>query len=180
MPAIFKAQQPWALMGSTASVLQGLEGYSPPDIDLVTTTEGAYIMSGAVAGCGATIRPVSFSKAGPYASHFGIFEVEGVKAEVMGDLVIQVEDGAIEANMHFGHWSEKVRVLHFEDLHIPVVPLEWQIIANVLLSRPERSHGIADHLLSHGFDRPYLDAMLQDRGLGTRTISGVRELLRIG
>ena len=35
VPAMFKSQQPWALMGSTCSVLQGIDGYTPPDIDLV-------------------------------------------------------------------------------------------------------------------------------------------------
>ena len=44
---MFKAQQPWALMGSSASVLQGIPDYTPPDIDLMTTMEGAYIMEGA-------------------------------------------------------------------------------------------------------------------------------------
>ena len=58
---MFKAQQPWALMGSTASVLQGIDDYTPPDIDLVTTMEGAYIMEGCVGNSGATVRPVSYS-----------------------------------------------------------------------------------------------------------------------
>ena len=87
VPAMFKAQQPWALMGSLASVLQGMPGYSPPDIDLVTTMEGAYIMEGAISACGATVRPVQKSSAGPYTSYFGIFEVNSIKVEVMGDLV---------------------------------------------------------------------------------------------
>ena len=79
IPSMFKAQQPWALMGSLASVLQGMPRYTPPDIDLVTTKEGAYIMEGCVGMYGATIRPVSLSTAGPYTSHFGIFEVNGIK-----------------------------------------------------------------------------------------------------
>jgi hypothetical protein len=179
VPAMFKAQQPWALMGSTASVLQGIEGYSPPDIDLVTTMQGAYIMAGSVSGCGATVRPVGFSTAGPYASHFGIFEVGGVKVEVMGDLVIQVADGGIDVNEHFARWSDKVRVLHFEEHHVPVVPLEWQLVANVLLSRPERSTGIAEHLLRHGYDREYVDVLLAHKGYGERTLGTVREMLGI-
>ena len=35
-------------MGSTASVLQGIPDYTPPDIDLTTTMEGAYILEGAI------------------------------------------------------------------------------------------------------------------------------------
>jgi hypothetical protein len=179
VPAMFKAQQPWALMGSTASVLQGIENYSPPDIDLVTTMQGAYIMSGCVGDCGATVRQLGFSTAGPYTSHFGIFEVDGVKVEVMGDLIIQVADGVIDVNDHFARWSDKVRVLHFEDHHVPVVPLEWQLVANVLLGRPERSTGIADFLLEHGYDRDYVDILLADKGYGDRTLNTVRQMLKI-
>lgn len=177
VPAMFKSQQPWALMGSTASVLQGIDGYSPPDIDLVTTGEGAYIMEGAVAGCGATVRPVSWSVSPPYESHFGIFEVEGVKVEVMGDLIIRCDDGVIDAAEHFARWTDKVRVLHFEGFHIPLVRLEWQLVANVLLRRPERSIGIVDLLLRTGYDHEYVDALLADAHIGERTIATVRRML---
>ena len=179
IPTMFRAQQPWAVMGSTASVLQGICNYTPPDIDLVTTRDGAYIMSGSIGGLGATVRPVGYSESDRYASHFGIFEVLGMRVEVMGDLVIRVADGHIDATEHFARWSDKVRLNHFEGHHIPVVPLEWQIVANVLLGRPERSTGIADYLLEHGFDRAYLEALLADRGHGERTIETVREMMRL-
>ncbi len=179
VPSMFKAQQPWALMGSTASVLQGIDDYAPPDIDLVTTMEGAYIMEGCVGNSGATLRQVSFSRSERYASHFGIFEVLGVKVEVMGDLVIEVEDGVIRATDHFSRWSDKIRLLHFEDFHIPVVPLEWQLVANVMLRRPERSCPIVELLLRRGYDRAYIDALLADRQNGERTISTVREMLHL-
>jgi hypothetical protein len=177
IPSMFKAQEPWALMGSTASVLQGIDNYTPPDIDIVTTTEGAYILSGAVSHAGTMLRPVSYSETERYASHFGVFEVDRVKVEVMGDLVIKVPDGRITAGEHFARWSEKVRILHFESMHVPVIPLEWQLVANVLLERPERSLGIAHFLLDHDFDRPYLDALLMDEHLGARTIDIVRDVM---
>jgi hypothetical protein len=179
VPAMFKSQQPWALMGSTCSVLQGINGYSPPDIDLVTTMQGAYTMQGAVAACGATVRPVSWSVSPPYESHFGIFEVDDVKVEVMGDLIIRCDDGVIDAAEHFARWTDKVRVLHFKGYHIPVVRLEWQLVANVLLRRPERSIGIADLLLRSSYDRAYVDALLSDRHIGERTISTVRRMLQV-
>jgi hypothetical protein len=179
IPTMFRAQQPWAVMGSTASVLQGIPNYTPPDIDLVTTRDGAYIMSGSIGGLGATVHQVGYSESERYASHFGIFEVLDVKVEVMGDLIIRVPDGHIDATEHFARWSDKVRLLHFGRHHIPVVPLEWQLVANVLLSRPERSTGIADFLLEHGFDRAYLEALLVDDGHGKRTIATVREMMHI-
>jgi hypothetical protein len=180
IPSMFKAQQPWAVMGSLASVLQGMPDYTPPDIDLVTTQKGAYIMEGCIGAYGATIRPVSLSTGGPYTSHFGVFEIQGVKVEVMGDLIIQCDDGALRAEDHWSRWSDKVRVLHFRRMHIPVVPLEWQIVANALLRRPERVAGCARRLLDAGYDREYLDELLKDQQYGERTIAMVREALRLG
>lgn len=179
IPTMFRAQQPWAVMGSTASVLQGIPHYTPPDIDLVTTRDGAYIMSGSIGGLGATVRPVSYSESDRYASHFGIFEVLDVKVEVMGDLVIRVADGHIDVTEHFARWSDKVRLIHFEEHHIPVAPLEWQLVANVLLRRPERSTGIADFLLEHGFDRTFLEGLLADKSHGARTVATVREMMHL-
>lgn len=179
IPSMFKSQQPWALMGSTASVLQGIPDYIPPDIDITTTMEGAYIMEGAIGHIGAAIRPVGFSVREPYASYFGIFEVQGVKVEVMGDLIIKYRDGLIDVKDHWSRWSDKVRVLHFDNMHVPVIPLEWQLVANMLLERPERTSGISKFLLQYGYDHHYLDALLADRQLGSRTIAGVREVLQI-
>jgi hypothetical protein len=179
VPAMFKAQQPWALMGSSASVLQGIPDYEPPDIDFTTTMEGAYIMQGAIAHNGVMVRPVSYSVRDPYASYFGVFEIDGVKTEVMGDLVIKCEDGLIDVKDHWSRWSDKVRVLHFETLHVPVIPLEWQLVANTLLKRPERISGIVSFLRDHGFDRPYLCALLDDRQLGERTIGAVRKAMNL-
>jgi hypothetical protein len=179
VPLMFKEQQPWALMGSLASVLQGMPDYVPPDIDLVTTMRGAYAMEKGIATIGKTVRPVSLSTAGPYTSYFGVFDVKGVKVEVMGDLIIACEDGSLRAEDHWSRWSERVRVLHFRKLHIPVVPLEWQIVANALLTRPERVQGCARQLLAAGFDRAYLEDLLSDQAYGERTLRTVRAALHL-
>jgi hypothetical protein len=179
IPAMFKAQEPWALMGSMASVLQGINDYRPPDLDIVTSEEGAYIMEGAVSDCGVTLRPVAKSTGGPYTSYFGIFEVNGIKAEIMGELEIRVADARLIAAVHWSRWSERVRVLHFRGKHIPVVPLEWQLVANAMLERPERVSGISAYLLAHGWDQGYLELLLGDQNYGPRTMRTVREALKL-
>ena len=176
---MFRAQQPWALVGSCASVLQGLPDYEPPDIDLATTAEGAYLMQDCISSHGSTLRPVKYSESGPYASHFGIFEVRGVKVEVMGDLVIRCKDGFIDLNDHFARWSDEVRICEVEDLHIPLIPLEWQLVANALLGRDDRVRTIAACMLDQGYDRPFLETILADDTLGERTLSTVRTVMRL-
>lgn len=179
IPTMFRSQQPWALMGSLASVLQGMPDYTPPDIDLVATAHGAYGMEECLSEMGSTVRSVSLSSSGPYTSHFGIFDIDGVKVEVMGDLIIKCDDGSLDTQDHWSRWSQRVRVLHFRDMHIPVVPLEWQIVANALLRRPVRVEGCAKQLLAAGYDRAYLEMILSDQNYGERTIHIVREALHL-
>ena len=180
IPSMFKAQEPWSLVGSTASVLQGFPGYDPPDIDLATTMEGAYIMEGCIAASGAVVRPVHYSVRAPYASYFGIFDVAGVKVEVMGALVIRCPDGVIDVSDHWARWSDEVRVRELDDMHIPCVPLEWQIIANALLGRQDRVAALAAYLLDAGFDRQYMRVLMKDGRIGARTVAQVREALQLG
>jgi Aminoglycoside-2''-adenylyltransferase len=178
IPSMFNAQQPWALVGSTASVLQGFPNYRPPDIDLATTMEGAYVMSRCIGNAGNVIRPVRYSVRPPYSSYFGIFEVLGVKVEVMGDLVIRCADGVIDVSDHWARWSDTVRICQLDDLHIPVVPLEWQIIANAMLGRDDRVDALAAHVLQCGYDREYMANLFADPRIGARTIERVRRALR--
>ena len=63
-------------------------------------------------------------------------------------------------------------------LHIPVVPLEWQIIANAMLGRDDRVDALAAHLLRCGYDRDYMANLFADPRIGARTIDRVRRALR--
>src|SRR3989337_3293434 len=79
-PALDHQEFPWALVGSSASYLQGLRCV-PKDIDLAANRQGAYLMGDLLARH--AVRPVAFSETDRYASHFGIFAVDGVNVEVM-------------------------------------------------------------------------------------------------
>ena len=86
-----------------------------------------------------------------------------MKTEVMGDLVIKCDDGSIDVKDHWSRWSDKVRILHFEDLHVPVIPLEWQLVANTLLAAA-RSASTASSATSASTasTRAYLRSLLED------------------
>src|SRR3990172_9471739 len=86
-PALDKLGLPWALVGSSASSLQGLRCV-PKDIDLAANQAGAYLMGKLRAP--AVVRPLAFSESERDASHFGIFAVDGVNVEVMLDFFFQV------------------------------------------------------------------------------------------
>jgi hypothetical protein len=177
VPDLERRGLPWALVGSSASCLQGLPCV-PKDIDLASNREGAYLMGQALAPF--TVRPIAFSETERYASHFGIFSMDGVNVEVMGDLLIRGENEHIDLAEHYVRWNREVRHVHVEELEVPVSPLEWQLIANTLLDRHDRAGDIAAHLRAYGFDRPFLEEILTDPHLSPRTVDRVWRDLGLG
>ncbi len=163
VPAMFKHQQPWALLGSTGSHLQGLP-VEPPDIDIATTLAGAYLMAGCLIDY--MRAPVRYGQTPNYASYFGVFEVDGVRVEVMGNLVVSGEDGVIDTVEHFARWNDRVRLVKVDGMNVPCVPLEWQLVANLLIGRVERAQIIADFFQQHPFDRKFVEDICSDDRLG--------------
>ncbi len=176
VPALFKHQQPWALLGSTASSLQGLP-VEPPDIDVATTVPGAYLVSGCLIDY--MRNPVRYGETENYASHFGIFDIEGVRVEVMGDLIIRGEGGVIDTSLHFTRWSDKVRVVDVDGIAAPCVPLEWQLVANLIIGRYDRSQLIAEFFQTHPYDRKFVEDICADENLRPPVRDRVRDLLRL-
>lgn len=176
VPALFMHQQPWALIGSTASSLQGLP-VEPPDIDIATSIPGAYLISGCLIDY--MRNPVRYGETENYASHFGIFDIEGVRVEVMGDLIIRGVGGVIDTTEHFTRWSEKVRVVNVDGIGVPCVPLEWQLVANLIIGRYDRSHAIAEHFAAHPYDAAFVDDICNDARLLPPVRERVKTLLRL-
>ena len=173
-PALDKLGLPWALVGSSASSLQGLRCV-PKDIDLAANQAGAYLMGKLLAPY--VVRPIAFSETERYASHFGIFAVDGVNVEVMGDLLVKGEGEHIDLAEHYARWNREVRHVHVEELEVPVAPLEWQLVANTLLGRDDRVADLAAHFRAHPYDRAFLDEIMSDPHLSPRTLGRVRKEL---
>src|SRR3990170_6356544 len=173
-PSLDRQGLPWALVGSSASYLQGLRCL-PKDIDLAANREGAYLMGDLLAPY--AIRPVAFSETERYASHFGIFALDGVNVEVMGDLLVRGEDEHIDLAEHYVRWNREVRHVHVGELEVPVAPLEWQLVAYALLGRDDRVADLAAHFRAHPYDRAFLDEIMSDPHLSPRTLGRVRKEL---
>lgn len=176
VPALFMHQQPWALVGSTASSLQGLP-VDPPDIDIATSVPGAYLISGCLIDY--MRNPVRYGETENYASHFGIFDVDGIRVEVMGDLIIRGLGGVIDTAEHFARWSEKVRMVKVDGTPVPCVPLEWQLVANLIIGRYDRSQLIAEFFSEHLYDAAFVEDICRDERLLAPVRERVRSLLRL-
>lgn len=82
--------EPWLVTGSTAAALHGAD-LCPGDIDVESTATGAYAIGTRLAPY--QVKPVQFGEIDYVRSHFGVFNIQGVTVEVMGDLQTRTETG---------------------------------------------------------------------------------------
>ena len=123
----------WALTGSTSFALQGVP-VTPNDVDVQTTEDGAYAIEDAFQD--RRIEPVSFSESETIRSHFGAFDFDGVRVELMG---------AVQKRLPDGTWEPPVDVtdhrifVHVKDTSVPVLSLEYEATAYERLGRTDRA-----------------------------------------
>lgn len=131
----------WAVTGSLGMVLHGME-MDIHDIDLQTDKEGAYEIERRLVNT--LVKLVHFRASERIRSYFGVFEINGIKIELMGDMQHQVADQK---------WDEPVRVetcrdwVDYADMHIPVISLEHEVKAYQLVGRTEKAEMIKNFLL---------------------------------
>ncbi len=134
----------WAITGSLGMALQGME-LPVHDIDLQTDAAGAYAIERLFAE--SVIRPVADATKGSIRSLLGAFELHGVTVEVIGDMQKRLDSGL---------WEEPVRVpdhrvwLSREGMRLPVVSLEHEYQAYLLMGRREKAQMLRDWLDGHG------------------------------
>ncbi len=110
----------WAIDGSTSLALQGID-LKPHDIDILTNSEGALAINESLREY--NVKPVTHSSNQKYDSFYGIFEIGGIKVEVMGDMKV----------FRNGEWSkiqnpDTINIVQLvrEGFRIPVVSLQNQ------------------------------------------------------
>jgi len=147
----------WAVGGSVASFLQGLT-LEPHDIDLLSDAAGAQQIAAALAEF--EIAPLAWREDPGIASHLGAFTVAGVPVEVIGDLRLTGRGCTLAVRS----W-EDTREVPFAAGTLPVVSLEYQLLANLMLGREERVPRLAAHLQEHGYDRALLERLLAEQNV---------------
>ncbi len=123
----------WAVTGSLGSALQGVP-LEPHDIDIQTDKSGAYEIERLLSQF--VTEKVHLAQTDRIRSHFGAFEIDGIRVEVMGD--VQKQD-------HEGIWrgppdlTRIVRYLEIEHTVIPVLSIEYECQAYKQLGRDDRA-----------------------------------------
>lgn len=134
----------WALTGSLGHALQGVP-VEVHDVDIQTDREGAYEIERRFSEF--VVRRVRFSSTDKIRSHFGELRIDGVKVEIMGDVQKRLPDGG---------WEEPVDVekhrkfIQVEGMRVPVLKLEYEYRAYLILGRKERAEILERYMCKKG------------------------------
>ena len=139
-----KSNISWAVTGSLGMALQNVD-VTIHDIDIQTDEKGAYEIEKLLSEY--VIAPVHYKKSEHIRSHFGSFEINGIKVEVMG---------AIQKYLENEIWEEPVVVekhkkwIEIDGIKIPVLSLEYEYEAYTKLSRKEKAEMLREWLKREG------------------------------
>jgi hypothetical protein len=120
----------WVLAGSLSLALQGLE-IEPNDIDILTNQLGALKINSILKKY--EIKKVKYSETEKAVSFFGVFEIEDVKVEVMGDYK---EKQGIRW-VSFSKRLENPKVIEVDGIKIPVSSMKDQLRSYRRSKRPQ-------------------------------------------
>lgn len=142
-PRLQAADVIWVLTGSLAFALQEIP-IVVHDIDIQTDEDGAYAIARLFPQH--LIKPVTFSSTDIIRSYFGRLLIDGIKVEIMGNLQKRLRDGTWEPAPDLYTLRSYI---DFDDLKIPVFPLEYEHKAYLMLGRPQTAMLLRDWLDEH-------------------------------
>ena len=165
----------WALAGSAASALHGL-AIEPGDLDLLTDGETAYRIAARLND--RVLLPMAWRKTEHYANHFGRFALGGVEIEVMGDMELRGRGCILHLHPPSLVW-ERLRPTTLLGHRLRLIPLEAQLVANLVLGKDERVRRIAAHLRGCSYDGDLLRGIMAEGDLSSAIVGEVRGLLGV-
>jgi hypothetical protein len=144
----------WAVTGSLNFVLQGIP-VEPHDIDIQTDEAGAYAIERIFRE--QVVRPVEYRASATMRSHFGVLEIADSKVEIMGAIQKHLADGTWEKPINVEQYRRFVNV---ENILIPVLTLEYEYQAYLIMGRIEKARMLREwldsqsHRQEHSGDSP--------------------------
>jgi hypothetical protein len=118
------------LAGSFSLALQGVD-VVPHDLDLMTDRQGAFTINALLKKY--EKKKVEYSETENVCSFFGVFEIQGVKVEVMGDYKEKQGNKWVSLSKRLVN----PRIIEVDGMRIPVSPLEDQLISYERSTRPK-------------------------------------------
>ncbi len=131
----------WILSGSVSLAIQGVDVEPKSDIDILTDEKGSkeiYILLKEYC-----IQEPLYSSTNKYRSYFGIYMIDGIQVEVMGDFQYKLKDGNWSKNNHL-HSINKIR---YEEMNLPVLEVSQELQEYENLGRLDKVEKIEQFLL---------------------------------
>ena len=138
--SIYRTSISWAFTGSVNMALQGL-AITPNDIDIITDEEGAHKIAELLAEF--EIEPMALKQADIIRSHIGVFEIEGVKVEVIAELESKSDAGDWAAAPNY---KKAYMSIVYINMKVPILDLEYELEIYKLLGRDEKVRKIERYL----------------------------------
>ncbi len=132
--------QPWAITGSLGMAIQGVE-IDIGDIDIQTNQLGSYQIEDQLSAF--VVSRVRYLESENIRSHFGTFRIKEIAVEVMGDIEKKLDDF---------NWikppdlSSIIRLIDLEGSLVPVLDLEYEKKAYLILGRSDTVRKVEDFL----------------------------------
>ena len=134
----------WAVTGSLGFALQGVP-VQPHDIDIQTDAQGAYEIERLLLEY--LTEKVHFAQSSRIRSHFGAFEIDGIRVEVMGDIQKRYDNGTWSAPPDL---KRHIHYLEIDEMTIPVLSLAYECQAYRQLGRDDKADLLRRWLRQHG------------------------------
>lgn len=151
----------WLVGGSAATILHGVRLADPPhDLDIDAPADVALRLGEMLSQF--VVSPVERGDTDLYSNLFGRFDVAGTKVEILGDFEIKTPSWSHRLVITEELFERCARVEVAPDLPVRLVPLEHQLIVNLIRGRVDRVATISAFLGGHGgADRKYLQEIFE-------------------
>jgi len=123
----------WGLIGSMNHYIQGID-IIPKDIDLITTREGVFAISECLKEF--EIQKSEFLSQHSIRSYYGVFKVQEIRIEVMGEIEYLLADGHWHTHEN---WSENIICVTLGDITIPCIALHYELAIYSKLGYTQRA-----------------------------------------
>lgn|GEM_PF-2783511 len=149
----------WMISGALAIKLHGVN-VKVKTIDILTDDEGAYTIGKALESTHRVIVPVDFRKIGNIIAHFGVFDIENIPINVIGNPIISFQGILIKFDVK--DLLSIANSLRVNDEVFLTPPLEWQLIYQKLSSSDnDLLYAIINFLKKNGYNEELFERLLQ-------------------
>ncbi|MCK9486841.1 MAG: hypothetical protein M0R73_09120 [Dehalococcoidia bacterium] len=163
------SDSPWALIGATASRLQGVDAHSP-NLEFMTT-EPALIALGEMLDI-----PTDWGQGTHLAANRLHFMRHGVPVFVFGDPIFHGPYESLSPRDIPSLWDARVRV-EIGGAVVPCTPLEWEVILAVCLGAQQRVEALRQVMLQRGYDSRLVVRLLREGHVNSATEEAVWSVL---